>query len=153
MGPHSRQQSIQQSTNIICDGSASLKRENNLFNTINMTIIAHRVDDDVRRRRCNDGTMGTVQPAGQIQQCRCRVDARMCVGIEGRQGGKGGRARRRCIFAHAHPAIGVTDFFLRHDVGGSTHNTTAVITIDPLARLIFILGSAKGYLTEANINT
>ncbi len=25
--------------------------------------------------------------------------------------------------------------------------TTAVITIDPLARLIFILGSAKGYLT------
>ncbi len=26
-------------------------------------------------------------------------------------------------------------------------STTAVITIDPLARLIFILGSAKGYLT------
>ncbi len=77
-----------------------------------MTIIAHCVDDKVQRQQCNDRTMGTVQPAGQIQQCRCQVDARMCVGIEGRQGGKGGRTRRQCIFAHAHRAIGVTEFFL-----------------------------------------
>jgi hypothetical protein len=117
MGPHSRQQSIQQSTNIICDGSASLKLEKNIFIATNMTVIAHRVDDNVRQWRCNDGTMGTVQPARQIRGCRCQVDARMCVGVEGRQGGKGGRARRQCIFAHAHRAIGVTEFFLATPCG------------------------------------
>ncbi len=77
-----------------------------------MTIIAHRVDNNVQRRGCNDGTMGTVQPAGRIRQCQCQVDARMCVGVKGRQGGKGGRARRQCILVHAHRAIGVTEFFL-----------------------------------------
>jgi hypothetical protein len=46
MGPHSRQQSIHQSTNMICDRSTSLKQEKNILITINMTIIAHRVDDD-----------------------------------------------------------------------------------------------------------
>ncbi len=94
MGPHSWQQSIQQSTNIICTGSELLKLEKKIFVTINMTIIAHRIDNNMQRRQCNDGTMGTIQPARQIQQCQCQVDARMCVGIEGRQGGKGGRARR-----------------------------------------------------------
>ncbi len=50
MEPHPRQQSTQQSTNIICDGSTSLKLGKKLFITINMTIIAraHRVNDDVR---------------------------------------------------------------------------------------------------------
>ncbi len=66
MGPPSRQQRIQQSTNIICDGSALLKLEKKIFININMTIIAHCIDDDVQRQRCNDGMMGTVQPAGQI---------------------------------------------------------------------------------------
>ncbi len=46
MGPHSRQQSIQQSTNRICNRSMSLKLEKHIFITINMTIIARRVDDD-----------------------------------------------------------------------------------------------------------
>ena len=46
MGPHSRQQSIQQSTNIICDRSTSLKLENNVFITSNITINACRADDD-----------------------------------------------------------------------------------------------------------
>jgi hypothetical protein len=46
MGPHSRQQSIQQSTNMICDRSTSLKLEKYIFITINMTIIARCVDDD-----------------------------------------------------------------------------------------------------------
>jgi hypothetical protein len=46
MGPHSRQQSIQQSTNIICDRSTSLKLENNVFITSNITINACRVDDE-----------------------------------------------------------------------------------------------------------
>ncbi len=45
MRPHSRQQSIQQSTNMLCDRSTLLKLEKNNI-TINMTIIAHRVDDD-----------------------------------------------------------------------------------------------------------
>ncbi len=117
MGPHSRQQSIQKTTNIICNGSASLKLEKKLFITINMTIIAHRVDDDVRRQQCNDRMMGTVQPTGWIRQCRCQVDARMCVGVKGRQGGKGGRARRGCMFVHAHCAIGVTEFFLATQCG------------------------------------
>jgi hypothetical protein len=61
--------------------------------------------------RSADKTMGTVQPAGRIQCCRWRVDAYMCVGVEGWQGGGAGRVRRRCIFAHAHHAVGVMDFF------------------------------------------
>jgi hypothetical protein len=31
MGPHPRQQSMQQSTNIICDGSTLLKLEKNIY--------------------------------------------------------------------------------------------------------------------------
>ncbi len=83
-----------------------------------MTIIAHRVDD-------NNATMERWAPFSPLDEFDdCQVDARMCVGVKGRQGGKGGRARRQCIFAHAHRAIGVTDFFWRHDVGGSMHNNS-----------------------------
>ncbi len=46
MGPHSRQQSIQQSTNIICNRSTSLKLEKNVFITSDITIYAHRVDNN-----------------------------------------------------------------------------------------------------------
>jgi hypothetical protein len=49
MEPHPRQQSTQQSTNIICDGSTLFKLGKKLFITINMTIIARRVDDDVQQ--------------------------------------------------------------------------------------------------------
>ncbi len=45
MGPHSWQQSKQQSPNMICNRSTSLKLEKKYI-TINMTIIARRVDDD-----------------------------------------------------------------------------------------------------------
>jgi hypothetical protein len=38
MGPHARKLSIQQSTNITCDGSASLK-----------LLIGRRIDEDVKR--------------------------------------------------------------------------------------------------------
>ncbi len=72
MGPHSRQWSIQQSTNIIFYGSASLNLEKTLIITINMTISARRVDNDVQRPCNDDKTMGTVHPAGQIW---CRRDA------------------------------------------------------------------------------
>jgi hypothetical protein len=46
MGPHSRQQSIQQSTNIICGRSTSLKREKNVFITSNITINARCINND-----------------------------------------------------------------------------------------------------------
>ena len=62
MGSHSRQQSTQQSTNIICNGSASLKLEK-IFSTNNITINARRVDVDERRRQCSNVTMGAVHPA------------------------------------------------------------------------------------------
>ncbi len=87
MGPHSRQWSIQQSTNIIFYGSASLNLEKTLIITINMTISARRVDDDVQRR-CNDHeTMGTIQPAGRIWRRRRRIAHLMGVGDEEGQGG------------------------------------------------------------------
>ncbi len=100
------------------------KTRKKLFITINMTIIVLLVDNNVQQWWCNDGMMGTVQPSRQIRRCQCQVDARMCVGVKGRQRGKGGRARRWCIFAHAHHAIGVREFFWQHDVGGSTHNNS-----------------------------
>ncbi len=64
MGPHPRQKSTQQSTNIICDGSTSLKLEKKIFITINMAINARRVDDSMQRQRNDNETMGTAQPAG-----------------------------------------------------------------------------------------
>ena len=57
-----------------------------------MTIIAHRFDDGVRKQQNVHETMGTAQPPGQIRRCWCQVDARICVGVEGSQGGVlGGR--------------------------------------------------------------
>jgi hypothetical protein len=57
-----------------------------------MTTIARRFDDGVRKRRDVDKTMGTAQTPGQIRRCKCQVDACMCVGVEGSQGGVlGGR--------------------------------------------------------------
>jgi hypothetical protein len=62
MGPRARQQSTQQSTYIICDRAASLNLEKILIITINITIIARRVVDDLRRRRIDDETMGAARP-------------------------------------------------------------------------------------------
>ena len=59
--------------------------------TINTTISARRVDDDVRRRRNNDETMATVRPAGRIRHCRRHVCRLMGSGDEGGQGGVAGR--------------------------------------------------------------
>jgi hypothetical protein len=64
MGPHPQQQSTQQSTNIICDGSTSLKLEKKIFITSNMAINARRIDDNERRRRRSAAMMGALQPAG-----------------------------------------------------------------------------------------
>jgi len=46
MRPHSWQQIIQQSTNMLCDRSRSLKLEKNVFITSDITINARRVDDN-----------------------------------------------------------------------------------------------------------
>ncbi len=40
---------MQQSTNIVCDGLALLKLEKKIFITIDMTTIARRFDDGVRK--------------------------------------------------------------------------------------------------------
>ena len=67
MGPHPRQQSTQQSTNIICDGSTSSKLDF-LFITSNITINARRGDIDERRQQCSNATMGAVQPTQWYRQ-------------------------------------------------------------------------------------
>ncbi len=64
VGPHLRQQSTQQSTYIICDGSTLLKLEKKIFITSNMAINARRIDDNKQWRQCSDAMMGTLQPAG-----------------------------------------------------------------------------------------
>ncbi len=64
MGSHPRQQSTQQSTHIICNGSTSLKLEKKIFITSNMAINARRIDDDEQCRQCSNKTMGIAQPAG-----------------------------------------------------------------------------------------
>ena len=56
-----------------------------------MTTIARRVDDDVRRRRNDDETIGTVRPTGRIRRRRHRGVGPIGVGDEGRQGGGVGR--------------------------------------------------------------
>ena len=75
MGPHPRQQSTQQSTNIICDGSTSLKLEKKIFTASNITNNARRVDVNERRRRCSNATMGAVQPTGRYRRFRRHVTA------------------------------------------------------------------------------
>jgi hypothetical protein len=90
MGPHPRQQSTQQSTNIICDGSTSLKLEGKKFITSNITINANRVDVDERRQQCSNGTMGAVQPTGQYHRFQWRVTTPNDIFNEGWRGGGGG---------------------------------------------------------------
>jgi hypothetical protein len=48
-----------------------------------MTTIARRFDDGVRKQRDVDKTMGTAQPPGWIQRCRCQVDARTNIVCDG----------------------------------------------------------------------
>jgi hypothetical protein len=52
-----------------------------------MTTIARCIDNEMRRRRNDDKTMGTAQPAGRIQRRQHRVVGRIGVGNEGGQGG------------------------------------------------------------------
>ena len=108
MGPHSRQQSTQQSTNIICDGSTSLKLEKNIFITSNITNNAHRVDVYERRRRCSNATMGTVQPTGRYRRFWRHVVAPNDIFDEGWRGGAGVRGFRRSNLSATEGGVGVT---------------------------------------------
>jgi hypothetical protein len=75
MGPHPREKSTQQSTNIICNGTTSLKLEKKLFIASNITNNALRVDVDERRQGCSNATMGAVQPTGRYRQFRRHIIA------------------------------------------------------------------------------
>ena len=77
-----------------------------------MTTIGRRVDDEMRRRRNNDKTMGTAQPAGRIRRRRCNGSRRIGVGVKGSQGGGAGREKWRNKNAQTHRAVGVTVFFI-----------------------------------------
>ncbi len=77
-----------------------------------MTTIARCVDVEMRRRRNDDETMGTVRPAGQIRRCRHRSSRRIGVGVEGSQGGGIGRESWGSIARTTHGGVRVTVFFL-----------------------------------------
>ncbi len=62
--PGNKARSTQQSTNIICGGSTSLKLEKKIFITSNMAINAIRIDDNKQQRQCSNAMMGALQPAG-----------------------------------------------------------------------------------------
>ena len=68
-----------------------------------MTIDARRVDDDVRRKRNDGETMGTVRPG--------HVAHLICVGDEGYQGGGVGRENWGSIRNTPHGGVRVTRFF------------------------------------------
>ena len=77
-----------------------------------MTTIAHCVDDEMRRRRNDDETMGTVRPAGRILRCQHYIIGHMGVGDEGRQGRGIGRESWGSFAYTTHRGVGVTEFFL-----------------------------------------
>ncbi len=76
-----------------------------------MTTIARRVDDEMRRRRNDDETMGTAQPAGRIRRRQHRVFGRIGVGNEGEQGRGAGRESWGSIAYTTHGGVRVTGFF------------------------------------------
>jgi hypothetical protein len=125
MGPHSRQLSMQQSTNIICNGSASLKLEKIIFITIKMTTIACRVDDEMRRRRNDDKTTSTAQPAGWIRRCQHRVAGHIGVGNEGGQGGGAVMESLGVLRTLLMVELGSQGFFRRCNVRACTHDNSS----------------------------
>ncbi len=74
MGPNSRQQSIQKSTNMICNRSTPLKLEKNIFITINMTNIARPVNS-------NDARMITFLTLLPPLRCRLPRDAALLASL------------------------------------------------------------------------
>jgi hypothetical protein len=76
-----------------------------------MTTIGRRVDDEMRRRRNDDKTEGTAQPAGRIRRRGHCVVGPIDVGHEGRQGGGVGRESWGRIVCTNHRGVRVAGFF------------------------------------------
>jgi hypothetical protein len=77
-----------------------------------MTTIARCVDDDVRRRRNDDETMGAVLPAGRIRRRRRNRNRLIGVGNEEGQGRGIRRESWRSILYTTHCVVRVMGFFL-----------------------------------------
>jgi hypothetical protein len=125
MGPHPRQQSTQQSTNIICDGSTLLKLEKKIFITSNMAINACRIDNNKQRRPCSNATIGTVQPAGRYRRFYWHVTGPQDISERGHRGGRGlGRWQPRypSTTGGAHKGTG---FFWQHDAIANGHHNSS----------------------------
>ena len=88
-----------------------------LIITIDMTTIGRRVDDEMRRRRNDDKTEGTAQPAGRIRRRGHCVVGPIDVGHEGRQGGGVGRESWGRKAYTTHRGVRVSGFFLATPCG------------------------------------
>ena len=113
MGPHSRQQSTQQSTNIICNRSTLLKLEEKI---LLIWLLLH-VNSDVQRWQSSDGKMGTVRPTGKNSQFQRMSTGPNNVSNKGWQGAEGGRGLQTSYLSATKGAHRVTFFFWRHDAG------------------------------------
>ena len=123
MGPHPRQQSTQQSTNIICDGSTSLKLEKKIFITSDMAINARRIDDDKQRQRCNVRVIDAAPPLGRIGKFRRHVTAPLDISERGQRGGRGsGRCRPRYLARTGGAHKDTRVFFWHNDGAVAPHN-------------------------------
>ncbi len=76
-----------------------------------MTTIARCANDEMRRRRNDDQTMGTAQPTGRIRRRRHHSSRRIGVGVKGSQGGGVGRESLGRIARTTHGGVRVTGFF------------------------------------------
>jgi hypothetical protein len=123
MGPHPRQQSTQQSTNIICDGFTSLKLEK-IFITSNMTINARRVSVNEQRQQCSNAMMGAVQPTGRYCRLRQHVVAPNDIFNEGWRGGRGGGGCGEVICPRPRVSMGTLGFCGWHDSQWLPHNNS-----------------------------
>ncbi len=90
-----------------------------------MTTIARRVDNEMRRRRNYNETMGTTQPAGRIQCSQHRVVCRIGVGNEGGQGGAPGGRVEGVLRTLLMVELGSPVFFQRGDVRACTHDNSS----------------------------
>ncbi len=115
MGPYPQQQSTQQSTNIICDGSTSLKLETKVFITSNITINARLIDVDEWWLWCSNATMGAVQPAQWYRLFWWNVTAPNNIFDEGWRRGGGLRTSNFSATKGVNGGIG---FFYGEDSNG-----------------------------------
>jgi hypothetical protein len=90
-----------------------------------VTTNVRRDDNDMCRQRNDDETMGTIQPAGQIQRRRHRSSRRIGVGVEGGQGGALGGRVGGVLRTLLTVELGSRIFFQQRDVRACTHNNSS----------------------------